>query len=137
MGEPFFTPAKKVDKSRAILRQRWFFYIDDVVHKGFVPPDHTASKKFYSDILWREDMTIKRPEKWRTNDWLLFHDNGRPHTAYIVQGFLVQNNMAVVPHAPYSPDLAPSNFFLFPKMNNKLKGRRSDTNKQTNKLRGP
>jgi hypothetical protein len=35
--------------------------------------------------------------------------------------------MAVIPHTPYSPDLAPCDFFLFPKMKLKLKGRRFDT----------
>jgi hypothetical protein len=35
--------------------------------------------------------------------------------------------MAVIPHPPYSPDLAPCDFFLFPKMKLKLKGRRFDT----------
>jgi hypothetical protein len=35
--------------------------------------------------------------------------------------------MAVILHSPYSPDLAPCNFFLFPKMKLKLKGRRFDT----------
>jgi len=33
----------------------------------------------------------------------------------------------VIPHPPYSPDLAPCDFFLFPKMKFKLKGRRFDT----------
>ncbi|PNF42588.1 hypothetical protein B7P43_G03094, partial [Cryptotermes secundus] len=33
----------------------------------------------------------------------------------------------IVPHPPYSPDLAPCDFFLFPKMKIKLKGRRFDT----------
>jgi hypothetical protein len=32
--------------------------------------------------------------------------------------------MAVVPHPPYSPDLAPYGFFLFPRMKSKLKERR-------------
>ena len=32
--------------------------------------------------------------------------------------------MTVVPHPPYSPDLAPSDVFLFPKLKMKLKGRR-------------
>ncbi|PNF18540.1 hypothetical protein B7P43_G08515 [Cryptotermes secundus] len=73
-----------------------------------------------------EDMRIKHPEKWCTNDWVL-HDNARLHTAYIVQEFLAKNKMAVVPHPLYSPDLAPCNFFLFPKMKIKLKGRRFDT----------
>jgi transposase len=44
-----------------------------------------------------------------------------------VQEFLTKNKMAVVPHPPYSPDLAPCDFFLFPKMKIKLKGRRFDT----------
>jgi hypothetical protein len=35
--------------------------------------------------------------------------------------------MAVVPHPPYSPDLAPSDFFLFPKMKLNLKGLQFDT----------
>jgi hypothetical protein len=30
--------------------------------------------------------------------------------------------MALIPHSPYSPDLAPCDFFLFPKMKLKLKG---------------
>jgi hypothetical protein len=32
--------------------------------------------------------------------------------------------MAVVPHLPYSPDLAPCDLFLFPKIKMTLKGRR-------------
>ena len=32
--------------------------------------------------------------------------------------------MTVVPHPPYSPDPAPCDFFLFPKLKMKLKGRR-------------
>jgi hypothetical protein len=32
--------------------------------------------------------------------------------------------MAVIPHPPYSPDLARYDFFLFPKMELKLQGHR-------------
>jgi hypothetical protein len=35
--------------------------------------------------------------------------------------------MAVIPHSLYSPELAPCDFFLFPTMKPKLKGRRGDT----------
>jgi len=40
---------------------------------------------------------------------------------------MIDNNMTVVPHPPYSPDLAPSDFFLYPKLKMKLKGRRFQT----------
>jgi hypothetical protein len=35
--------------------------------------------------------------------------------------------MAAIHHPPYSPDLAPHDFFIFPKMKLKLKGCRFDT----------
>jgi len=42
----------------------------------------------------------------------------------------LKNKMAVIPLPPYSPDLAPCDFFLFPKMKLKLKGRRFDTTEE-------
>jgi transposase len=72
-------------------------------------------------------MRWKRPGKWRTNNWVLHHDNAPAHTALAVQHFLASKNMTVISHPHYSPDLAPCDFFLFPKMKIKLKGRRFDT----------
>jgi histone-lysine N-methyltransferase SETMAR len=43
------------------------------------------------------------------------------------QQFLAKHKMPVIPHPPSSPDLALYDFFLFPKMQLKLKGRRFDT----------
>jgi hypothetical protein len=45
----------------------------------------------------------------------------------LTQQFLAKNKMALIPHTPYSPDLAPCDFFLFPKMKLKLKGHQFDT----------
>jgi len=36
--------------------------------------------------------------------------------------FLAQNNITTFPHPPYSPDLAPCDFFLFPKLKPHLRG---------------
>jgi histone-lysine N-methyltransferase SETMAR len=71
-------------------------------------------------------MRRKRPEEWHTNKQVLHYDNTQLCTAYIVQEFLAKSKMAVVPDPPYSPDLAPSNLFLFTKMKIKFKGRRFD-----------
>jgi hypothetical protein len=40
-----------------------------------------------------------------------------------IRGFLANTNTTVLPQPPYSPDLAPVNFFLFPKPKFTLKGR--------------
>jgi hypothetical protein len=47
-------------------------------------------------------------------------------TLRLTQQFLAKYKMAVIPHPPYSPVLVPCDFFLFPKMKLKLKGRRFD-----------
>jgi hypothetical protein len=40
---------------------------------------------------------------------------------------LARNNIPIVPHPPYSPDLAPSDFWLFPTLKMSLRGRRFAT----------
>ena len=56
-------------------------------------------------------------------NWLLHHDNAPAHTSLVVREFLTKNNVATVPHPAYSPDLAPCDFYVFPKMKLRLKGR--------------
>jgi hypothetical protein len=60
-------------------------------------------------------------------NWLLHHDNAPSHTSFFTREFLTKNNTTVIPHPPYSPDLAPCDFSLFPRLKIKLKGRRFDT----------
>jgi len=69
-------------------------------------------------------LTEERPELWRSGDWLLHHDNAPAHTALSVPQFLTKNRMTTASHHPYSPDLAPCDFFLFPRMKRDLKGKR-------------
>ena len=38
------------------------------------------------------------------------------------EGILTKNNVSTVPHPAYSPDLAPCDFYTFPKMKLRLKG---------------
>jgi len=58
---------------------------------------------------------------------VLHHDNAPAYSSFLVRNFLVKNEKTVVPQPPYSPDLAPVDFFLFPKLKSTLKGRRFDT----------
>ncbi|PNF20262.1 hypothetical protein B7P43_G15437 [Cryptotermes secundus] len=45
------------------------------------------------------------------------------HTSLLVREFQAKHHMATLPQPPYSPDLAPANFFLFPRIKTALKGR--------------
>jgi transposase len=64
----------------------------------------------------------KAPELWRNNNWLLLHDKAPTHRTLKSTEFVTNNNVVIVPHPPYLPDLAQCNFALFPKLKIKLKG---------------
>ena len=109
-----------------------FFDIKGTVHKEFAPTGQTVNSGFYCEVLrrLREKVQRHRPQLWRELTWLLHHDNAPSHTAVLIHQFLVKNKVAVIPHPLYSPDLAPCDFFLFPKMKLKLKGRRFNTTEE-------
>ncbi|UYV74199.1 hypothetical protein LAZ67_11002408 [Cordylochernes scorpioides] len=49
-----------------------------------------------------------------------------PHTAHVVLQFLAKHSTIQIPHPPYSPDLAPNDFFLYTKLKMNLKRRKFD-----------
>ena len=63
--------------------------------------------------------------KWRPRTGvcgLLFHhDNASAHTAAVTLDFLAPKDVPLVTHSPYSPDLAPCDWFLFPSVKRQLK----------------
>jgi transposase len=69
------------------------------------------------------DAIRKNPEIWRINSWLLFHDNAPAHRSVLVHDFLEENNETTLELSPYSPDLAPADFYLFPRLKSALKAR--------------
>uniref|UniRef100_A0A7M4F7P6 Tc1-like transposase DDE domain-containing protein n=1 Tax=Crocodylus porosus TaxID=8502 RepID=A0A7M4F7P6_CROPO len=85
----------------------------------------TINQAFYKEALIRLRDKVKRNhcELYENGRWFLYHDNAPSHTAVSIQEFLSEKNIPVIPHSPYSPDLAPCDFFLFPKIKMKLKGR--------------
>ena len=105
-----------------------FFDIDCVVHHEFVLPGQTANGHFYVQVLQRlrDAVRRKRRDKWQ-GEWFLHHDNASSHTSLVVQQFLADKSIPVITQSPYSPDLAPSDFWLFPTQKMGLKGKRFAT----------
>ncbi|GFQ95135.1 hypothetical protein TNCT_308751 [Trichonephila clavata] len=60
-------------------------------------------------------------------NWILHRGNASSHISPIVSKLLDKMGMATLPQPPYSPDLAPSDFFLFPRIKRTLKGTRHGT----------
>jgi transposase len=79
----------------------------------------------YLEILarLREAVRRRRPELW-PDAWILHHDNALAHDALAVREFLAKKSIMKLHHPPYSPDLAPCDFWIFPKLKTALKGHR-------------
>ena len=57
-----------------------------------------------------------------SNGVLLQRDNERVHTCKVAMHAAERNRYELIPHPAYSPDLAPSDFFLFPNLKNDIRG---------------
>ena len=57
---------------------------------------------------------------------LFHHDNAPSHQASTTQETIDRRSIEVFGHPPYSPDLAPCDFFLFPTLKKILRGRQFD-----------
>ena len=59
----------------------------------------------------------KRPQyEQRLEKVILHHDNARPYVTKSVKTYLETLKCKVLPHPPYSPDIAPFDYYLFRSM---------------------
>lgn len=92
----------------------------DYLDKGM-----TINSQYYSNLLsndLRRALKNKRPGKLSSKP-LLQQDNARPHTARLTCETLERMGWVTIPHPPYSPDLAPSDFHLFGALKKPLRGK--------------
>jgi histone-lysine N-methyltransferase SETMAR len=79
------------------------------------------------DLQWA--LRKKRPDL-AVENIILHQDNASPHTAAVTQLEIDVLGFQRLSHPPYSPDLAPFDFALFPEIKAKLKGHRFESLKQ-------
>jgi histone-lysine N-methyltransferase SETMAR len=103
-----------------------FFDAQGVIHREFVPEGQTVNGQFYLGVMERLLKRIRcvHPEFHNSKEWFLLHDNVPAHTTSVVARFLARKQVTVFHYPSYSLDLAPADFFLFPKLKSELKGKR-------------
>ncbi|UYV73033.1 hypothetical protein LAZ67_10001617 [Cordylochernes scorpioides] len=101
-----------MSKSRVKTMLIVFFDKRGLNHKEFVPQGKTVNAEFYKEVLRRLHKAVKRKRQDLAQRWRLHHDNAPAHK--------------LLPQPPYSPDMSPPDFFLFPKVKRCLKGHRFD-----------
>lgn len=94
-----------------------------------VPKGQNVNASFYSHVVLPEviaSLQETMPSRLQTGRVHLHHDNASSHTAGLTTDFLTKSNIKTVRHPPYSPDLAPCDFWVFPKLTERLAGRQFD-----------
>ncbi|GFY03017.1 mariner Mos1 transposase [Trichonephila clavipes] len=113
----------RMSKSRMKGMLIVFFDKSGVVLSVFVPEGQTVNDTFYVEVLKRLKRRVNRVRPEISANWKLHHDNAPSHTCFVVTEHLTRNRIVTFPQPPYSPDLAPADFFLFPKVKTTLQGR--------------
>ena len=99
------------------------FFIVDLMKEG----EKFNSKYFINNIISPlKEIVYPQGKKPKENPYTLHFDNALPHTSNASTKFLVDNGFKRAPQPPYSPDLAPSDFFLFGFLKNQLEGEKFD-----------
>ena len=103
-----------------------FFSGEGVAIKVPVKKGKSITGKYYKDVVLKKLKKYYQKRRPATGfkHVRLLHDNAPAHTSAIVTAFLKKEKVTVLPHPPYSPDLAPCDFFLFPKLKAFLAGQK-------------
>ena len=132
---PWKTPSSpspkkaKVTPSSGKVMLSCFWDCEGIIMTDYLENGKTVTGDYYSGLLikMRSKSVRKRSGKLR-NGVLLLHDNAPAHRAQQAVQTAEQCGFEILPHPAYSPDLAPSDFFLFPNLKKSLKGRRFHDN---------
>ena len=75
------------------------------------PSGHTVTGRLYKNAVLK-----------KVKEFYLLYDNASSHKCEVVKSFLASEKVKVLNHPPYSPDLSPCDFFLFPRLKKMLSG---------------
>lgn len=97
-----------------------------------VPSGVTVNKEYYQKVVQRHLSAALRKKRPNTEiENLIFHqDNAPAHRAVETIRTIDFLGYERLPHAPYSPDLAPCKFSIFPRLKADLRGRRFESNEE-------
>ena len=89
----------------------------------FLPKRSTITRVYYANLLGQLRTAIREKRRGKlSNSVLLQQDNAGVHTCKVAMDAVERNWYELIPHPAYLPDLAPSDFFLFPNLKKDIRG---------------
>jgi len=113
-----------VQKSAGKFLSSIFWDQDGILLIDYLPKGQTINAEYYASLLMqlKDILKEKRLGKF-TKGVLLLHDNAPAHRALATQKKLAYLSFKCLDNPAYSPDLAPSDYHLFPGLIKQLKDR--------------
>ena len=102
----------------------WWDY-EGVIYYEILPQNQTINSNVYCQQLSNlaEKLETLRPELANRKRVMFQQDNARPHVSLSTRTKLHELGWDLLPHPPYSPDIAPSDYHLFLSLQNSLQGK--------------
>ena len=99
-----------------------FFDSTGMIYMCWVPTGQTVNKEYYVEVLreFRKRFCRKRPALFKLAQWHFLQDNAPVPNSILVTDYLTKMGIKTVPQPPDSPDIASCDFWLFPKLKEKL-----------------
>ena len=102
-----------------------------IIFIDYLQKGKTVNGEYYANLLSQFDEELKKKRPHLAKKKVLFHqDNARVHTCAVSMAKIHELGYELLPHPPYSPDLAPSDYFLFPNLKKWLGGKRFESNNE-------
>ena len=79
-------------------------------------PDLIGQRVRVTMLRFLREFRRKRPALFKSGQGHFYQDNTPVHNSILVTDYLTMMSINTVPRRPYSPDLAPCDFWLFPKL---------------------
>ena len=111
--DPKPTPKPDIHSKKTLLCVWWSSR--GLVHFEVLKSRQTVNSELYSSQLHRVDQAI-RSQGLEPSSIHFLHDNAKSHTAKLTMEKIEELGWNVLPHAPYSPDMGPSDYHLFRSM---------------------
>lgn len=118
------TPKPNIHGQKVLLCVWWG--MKGIIHHELLKVGQTVTSELYCGQLTRlrEKIASKLPSIANRKGVILQHDNARPHVAKNTRSKINEFGWEVLPHPPYSPDVAPSDYHLFRSMQHYLAGKK-------------
>lgn len=109
-----------------------YFTSEKVVAVIPLETGQTVTGKWYTENCLPQvfENLLGNRKKEDLRRYFLHHDNAPAHTAVATNNFIALSGIEEIRPAPYSPDLAPCDFWLFPKIKKNLRGRVFSNNEE-------